>query len=132
MKFVFVHILCLFICFGAWAQDMEKTASYKFKDSPMAISLEQKIAQTGGSMKTSQDMTEARNLLILKAIIDFKMNDQKLQPYFDELKNNREFYQKLKKIMIVLDNGKYRNTKNKDILAILNDAGGKIYNNFSN
>ena len=70
--------------------------------------------------------------MVLKAVLDYKMGDQKLEPYFEKLKQNREFYQKLARIMKDLDNKKYRNRTNQDILSILNYAGGRLYNNYSN
>ena len=83
-------------------------------------------------MGNSQDETEARNLLVLKAVLDYKMGDKKLEPYFEKLKHNREFYQKLARIMKDLDNKKYRNGTNQDIMSILDNAGARLYNNYSN
>ncbi|MBR3662149.1 MAG: hypothetical protein IKN67_02585 [Alphaproteobacteria bacterium] len=132
MKFIASMLLILSISFSAAAQMPYETKSYKFKDSPQAKTLEQRISENKGIMGNSQDETEARNLLVLKAVLDYKMGDQKLEPYFEKLKHNREFYQKLARIMKDLDNKKYRNGTNQDILSILDNAGGRLYNNYSN
>jgi hypothetical protein len=81
-----------------------------------------------GYLRNSGDQKEARNILILKAVVDYKTGDEKLEQDFANLENNREYNKKLEKIMQQLSNKKIRNSKNKEVIQILNDAGNRIYN----
>lgn len=85
-----------------------------------------------GSMRNTGNQKDARNLMIVKAVADFKMGDEKLAKEFDELENNREYHEKLQKIMDKLSNKKYPNNKNKEVTKILQDAGNRIYNLLAN
>jgi len=83
-------------------------------------------------LKNGGDERMARNLLILKEVLDFKMGDEQLQEYFTKVENNRNYYKALEKIMNELNNDKRRNSKNNQIIHILDDAGNKIYNLLGN
>ena len=83
-------------------------------------------------MGSSKDVVKARNLLMLKEILDFKMQDATLAPEIEKLKQNREFNTKLYKALNQLDNKKNRNSKNQEVINILNDAGNRIYNSLAN
>lgn len=104
----------------------------KFKDSEQFNDMKQNIKEMSGIMGNSEEVIQARNLLMLKEVLDFKMNDEKLAPQIEKLKNNKEFNTKLLKAMRDLDNKKNRNNKNQSVIKILNDAGGRIYNYLTN
>ena len=90
------------------------------------------IKNMRGIMGSSKDVVKARNLLMLKEILDFKMQDATLAPEIEKLKQNREFNTKLYKALNQLDNKKNRNSKNQEVINILNDAGNRIYNSLAN
>lgn len=75
---------------------------------------------------------EARNLMIVEAVARYKLNDEKLAEQFDSLENNAEYHRKLEQIMQNLSNNRLRNSKNKEVIRILNDAGNRLYNLLTN
>lgn len=85
-----------------------------------------------GFLKNSGDQKDARNIMILREVVNFKMGDEKLEKELDELENNREYNKKLNKIMSKLSNDRMRNSKNREVMRILQEAGDKIYNLLSN
>lgn len=93
---------------------------------------QEEIRAMRGSLKNSGDQKLARNILIVKAVADYKIGDEKLQGDFDDLERNREYNEKMNKIMKRLSNKKIRNLKNREVLNILNEAGNKLYNLLSN
>ena len=103
-----------------------------FKNSERSQEMKEDIKNMRGIMGSSQDVVKARNLLMLKEILDFKMQDATLAPEIEKLKQNREFNTKLYKALNQLDNKKSRNSKNQEVINILNDAGNRIYNSLAN
>ena len=110
----------------------EEIVKTKFSDSERSEIMKQKIKDMQGLIGNSQDTIQARNLLFLKEVLDFKLQDETLASEVEKLKQNREFNQQLLKALNQLDNKKYRNTKNQQIISILNDSGNRIYNSLSN
>lgn len=84
------------------------------------------------SLKNSGNERIARNLLVVKAVADFKVGDEKYAKEFETVENTREFQKKIEKIMSALTNTQMRNYKNKEVVNILNDAGDKLYNLLAN
>ena len=82
--------------------------------------------------RNSANTKEARNLLIVKQVADFKYGDEKLAGNFEELENEKTFQNNLNKIMSNLENKKMRNSKNREVISILNEAGNKLYNLLAN
>ena len=103
-----------------------------FKNSERSQDMKDDIKNMRGIMGSSKDVVKARNLLMLKEILDFKMQDATLAPEIEKLKQNREFNTKLYKALNQLDNKKNRNSKNQEVINILNDAGNRIYNSLAN
>lgn len=81
-----------------------------------------------GFIRNYGNQKEARNLLILRAIVNYKFGDEKLAKEIDRMETNKEYNKKLQKVMNELSNKKMRNSKNKKVMDILNDAGNKLYN----
>ena len=79
-------------------------------------------------MRNTGNQKIARNIMILKEVADYKIGDEKLEKEFDNLEKTQEYHQKLGKILSKLSNKKMRNSKNSDVIEILNDAGNKLYN----
>ena len=85
-----------------------------------------------GHLRDYGDQKEARNLKIVEAVAHYKLSDEKLLQEISKLDNNREFNRKMQKIMDNLSNDRHRNSKNKEVLKILQDAGNKLYNLLAN
>ena len=71
---------------------------------------------------------DASYLATLKAVLDFKMNDEENLKNIEELRANKKFNNKLLAMMRKLSNGKSKNAKNDKIYKILIKAGKDIYN----
>ena len=87
---------------------------------------------TRSKYRGGSNMNEARNLLIVKMVADFKYGDEKLAGNYEEWENDKNFERKMNKVMSQLDNKKMRNTKNREVIRILNEAGNKLYNLLAN
>lgn len=79
-------------------------------------------------MRNIGNQKTARNLMILKEVADYKIGDEKLAKEFDNLEKTQEYHQKLGRILNKLSNKKLRNSKNREVIEILDDAGNKLYN----
>ncbi len=106
--------------------------STRYKDSAESAQMEEKIKNMSGFMGISQNDKRARNLLMLKYIVDYKLQDETLKPYVANLQNNREFNTKLHNGLNKLDNKAGRRGKDQEIMNILNDSGNRIYNSLAN
>ncbi len=113
-------------------QIQETDEPTKFKDSERSVQMKKDLKNMRGTIGSSADAIKARNLLILKEVLDFKMQDETLKAEINKLKDNREFNTRLLRALNQLDNKKLRNQKNQEIMNILNDAGNRIYNSLSN
>jgi len=71
---------------------------------------------------------ESEHMAVLKAVVNYKINDFEYKKDIEKLRTNKRFNQKVKKMMDQLENDKYKDSKNKRIQKILEDAGKKIYN----
>lgn len=81
-----------------------------------------------GYMHDYGDERDARNIMIVAKVADYKLGDENLAPEYERLRYNKEYNQKIKEIMQNLDNGKYPNSKNQQVINILREAGNKLYN----
>lgn len=81
-----------------------------------------------GYMHDYGDERDARNIMIVAKVADYKLGDENLAPEYERLRYNKEYNQKIKEIMQNLDNGKYPNSKNRQVINILREAGNKLYN----
>ena len=75
---------------------------------------------------------EARNLVVVRAVANYKMGDEKLASQFEKVEDNAEFERKMQQIMENLSNNRMRNAKNREAVRILDDAGNKLYNLLAN
>ena len=83
---------------------------------------------TSSYMPDYGDARDARNIMIVAKVADYKLGDENLAPEYERLRYNKEYNQKIKEIMQNLDNGKYPNSKNRQVINILREAGNKLYN----
>lgn len=104
----------------------------KFKNTERADLMRQDLKKMRGTIGSSTNAVKARNLLMLQEVLNFKMQDETLAPEIAKLRENREFNTKLLKALNELDNKKIRNRKNNEVMDILNNAGGRIYNSLAN
>ena len=74
------------------------------------------------------DARDARNIMIVAKVADYKLGDENLATEFEKLRHNKEYDKKISEIMKNLDNGKYPNSKNRQVINVLREAGNKLYN----
>lgn len=83
-------------------------------------------------ISNSGDQRKAYNLLVLQEVATYKLGDETLQKEIDAMKNNQEYYRKLERIKKRLSNSKLSDSRNKEVMRILNDAGNRISNLLDN
>lgn len=71
---------------------------------------------------------EAAYIATLKAVADFKINDEENLSELESLRENERFKQKLNRMMNKLSNNRSKNSTNERIYKILIKAGKDIYN----
>ena len=71
---------------------------------------------------------EAAYFATLKAVLDYKMQDEKIKDDLEKLRQNKKFNAWLEKSLSELSNAKNKNGKNQNIYNILHDSGAQIYN----
>lgn len=74
---------------------------------------------------------EAAYFATLKAVADYKINDDNNLKEMEQLRQDKKFNDKIKKMMEQLQNTKSKDTKNKNIYNILRQAGKMIYDELS-
>ena len=70
----------------------------------------------------------AAYIAILKAVTDFKINDEENLKQIEELRENKKFNNDLRKMLDKLSNQKNKDSANAKIYNILLKAGKDIYN----
>ena len=71
---------------------------------------------------------DAAYFATLKAVADYKINDEENLDEVEELRQDEKFNKKLRKMLNKLDNRKSKNSENKRVYEILKKAGRDIYN----
>ena len=71
---------------------------------------------------------DAAYFAVLKAVADYKIDDDEHLQKIQQLREDKVFNEKLKKMMEKLDNSKSKNAKNQRVYNILRQAGKEIYN----
>ena len=70
---------------------------------------------------------DAAYLATIKAVADYKINDQEELDKVEELRQSPAFNKKLQKMLDKLSNERTKNSTNQRILKILKNAGKQIY-----
>lgn len=70
---------------------------------------------------------DAQYLATIKAVANYKIEDEEVQKDIAKLRQNRAFNEKLQKMLDKLSNRRTKDTKNKKVLKILEEAGEQIY-----
>lgn len=78
---------------------------------------------TNVNAQTATSSKEAEYLATVKAVADFKINDEEELKNIEKLRQNRIFLNKLQKRLEKLSNNKNKNSTNKKVLDILKKAG---------
>ena len=73
-------------------------------------------------------MDDAIYLATLKAVLDYKMNDEQNLENLQTLREDEEFNQKLRKILSKLSNNRQKPFKDRRIYEMLIKDGKAIYN----
>ena len=112
------------------AQTMNDEAKHQQRVTEMENN--QVVKYSRSLLPTNKDQKTARNLMVVKEVVNFKMGDENLAKYYDNLDDNKKYNKDMDKIFSKLSNSKRNNQKNKQVIEILNDAGERIYNLMSN
>lgn len=72
-------------------------------------------------------MEDAAYLATLKAVLDYKMNDEETLQDIEKLRQNKKFKEALEKKLQKLDNSKSKNSANQRIYQMLIYDGKRIY-----
>ncbi len=70
----------------------------------------------------------AQYLATIKAVANYKIDDEEEIVQVEKLRENSNFNRKLQNMMTKLSNSRNKDSKNRRILQILEDAGKEIYN----
>lgn len=71
---------------------------------------------------------EAKYLATLKAVVNYKINDEESLRGVESLRENQRFNQQLQRMLNKLQNSRTKNSTNKRVYDILIKAGKQIYN----
>lgn len=71
---------------------------------------------------------EAKYIATLKAVVDYKINDEENYADIESLRENRRFNQDLTKMLAKLSNRRTKNSTNSRVYKILLKAGKDVYN----
>lgn len=131
MRFWVVLFLALSCCLSNVSA---QTANIESKHRQQVAEMENSpaVKYSRSILPTSKDQKTARNLMVVKEVVNFKMGDENLAKYYDNLEDNKKYNKDMDKIFSKLSNDKLNNRKNKQVIEILNNAGERIYNLMAN
>lgn len=113
-------------------QQQHQLAQQKQPQNDIKQQNAEKTQMSRSLIKNGGDQRKAFNIMILQEVSTYKLGDEEIAKEVDGLKNNSEYYRKLDIIKKKLSNSKMSDTKNKEVMNILNDAGNRIYNLLGN
>ena len=70
---------------------------------------------------------DAQYLATIKAVSNYKIEDEEFSRDIEKLRQNKAFNEKLQKMLNKLSNRRTKDTTNRKVLQILEDAGEQIY-----
>ena len=70
---------------------------------------------------------DAQYLAVIKAVANYKINDEEEIDQVQKLRENENFNRTLQKMMNKLSNDRNKDAKNRKVLQILKKAGKEIY-----
>ena len=80
-----------------------------------------------GAAAQYSSQNEAKYIATLKAVVNYKIDDQENIRDIEALRQNRQFNQKLQRMLNKLSNERTKDSKNRQVLRILEKAGEDIY-----
>lgn len=83
------------------------------------------ISNAAAQLSSQKD---AMYVATLKAVANYKIDDEELSRDIERLRKNRRFNEDLQRMMEKLSNRRSKNSTNKKVLEILEKAGEDIYN----
>ena len=70
---------------------------------------------------------DAKYIATLKAVVNYKIDDKENINDIESLRQNRQFNEKLQRMLNKLSNERTKDAKNRQVLKILEKAGEDIY-----
>ncbi len=70
---------------------------------------------------------DAQYLAVMKAVANYKIDDEETLRQMEELRSNEKFNNKLQKMLDKLSNARTKDTTNRRVLQILERSGKEIY-----
>ena len=83
-------------------------------------------SQTANAQYSAQN--DAMYLATIKAVANYKINDEETLQQVESLRQNKMFNAKLQRMLNKLSNKRSKDTTNQKVLDILEKAGKDIYN----
>ncbi len=83
------------------------------------------IASSASAQLASQK--DARNMAVLKAVVNYKINDEENMRDIEKLREDVQFNQRLLRMLDKLSNERTKDARNKRVLEILEKAGDDLY-----
>ncbi len=71
---------------------------------------------------------DAQYMAVLRAVVNYKIDDEENIRNVERLRENRRFNEKVQKMLDKLSNDRSKNTTNRQVLKILEQAGKDLYN----
>ncbi len=81
----------------------------------------------GEAMAQFSAQKDAQYIATLKAVVNYKINDEEIVQDIESLRQNKVFLQKLQRMLNKLQNTRTKNTTNTKVQQILEKAGQDIY-----
>ena len=71
---------------------------------------------------------DAQYIAVLRAVVNYKIDDEENIRNIERLREDRRFNEKVQKMLDKLSNNRSKNTTNRKVLQILEQAGKDLYN----
>lgn len=85
------------------------------------------VTVSGNAAAQYASQMDAAYLATIKAVADYKINDEENLKQVNELRENEKFNKKLAKMLEQLNNKRTKTGKNRQVYQILQKAGKEIY-----
>ena len=90
------------------------------------------IAMMIGFSNTAEAQTaatrDAQYIAVLRAVVNYKIDDEENIRNIERLREDERFNRKVQKMLDKLSNQRSKNTTNRKVLQILENAGKDLYN----
>ena len=70
---------------------------------------------------------DAQHVATLKAVVNYKIDDENIEKDIEKLRENRMFMERLQRMLNKLDNRRSQDSTNRKVMKILEDAGEELY-----